>query len=125
MNSYDVVKAATGTGRSFMNNLEDATRMAVEFSVDAIGATPTITYTVQGCPMGRDSSVAGNWVDIAWVTEDATVATSKAGTTATTVSKKTHYIDGLDKRSFGAIGVNVSANTNVTYTVKVFRADRM
>ena len=114
----------TGTGRHYVRNLEDATRIAVHHEVTAVGATPTMTFTIQGCPAGLDPTVSANWIDIAYVTGDATVAVAKTAITVTTVSNTVRYIDGLDKRFFHAIGINVTANTNVTYRTKLLRADR-
>jgi hypothetical protein len=115
----------TGTGRHYVRNVEDATRIAIEHEVTAVGGAPTMTFTVQGCPAGADPTNTANWIDIAYVTGDATVATAKTAITVTAVGETIRYIDGLDKRFFHAIGINVSANNNVTYRTKLIRADRV
>jgi hypothetical protein len=89
--------------------------------VEAIGATPTLTYTIQGLKAGGDPTVAADWADIAYVDGDATVASSKAGIVVTTqVGRTVKFLDGMDLRFFEAVAVNVSANTNVTYRANVY-----
>lgn len=104
---------STGTGRGSAANTEDILRGEIEFQVEAVGATPAISWTVQGSADGT------TWVDIAYVTQDATVAASKAAQTGIAVAKTILFIDGLDKRFFNFIAVNVSSNTNVTYSARL------
>jgi hypothetical protein len=102
---------STGTARSSgASNLAEARRMAIEFIIEAVGGTPTITFTIQGSMDGGTS-----WTDLAYVTQDATVASSKAGIVQTAVGTYTYFLDGLDKRFFDMIAIKPSANTNVTY----------
>jgi hypothetical protein len=112
-------KGSTGTGLKSAQNLEFATVMAVEFQVEAVGGTPTVTYTVKGCPPGKDPNTAGNYVALAYVTENAGTASSSAAFTTTAVGRNVVFIDGLDRRFFIAIAVDVTANTNVTYSARV------
>jgi hypothetical protein len=110
----------TGTGRFSAEDFWPAKRIAVEFVVEAVGATPTATFTIQGLKVGGDAATASDWADIAYVEGDSTVAASKAGITVTTVSRTVKFIDGLDKRFFESIAVNVSANTNVTFRANAY-----
>lgn len=114
----------TGTGLKTARNFEDATRMAIEFDVEAVGATPSVTYQIKGCPPGKDATVAGNYVKIAYVTEDSTIAVSTADLVLTAAGEKVVYLDGLASRFFSALAVDVTANTNITYSARVHRADR-
>lgn len=124
MLTYDVhTKGTTGTGRQYIDGLSEATRLEVEFEVEAVGGTPTVTFQIEGLLPNTDPTVAANWVKLAYVTEDATVATSSAAITKTAVGKSRYYVDGLDKRFFRAYAVNVTANTNVTYSSRLNRQD--
>lgn len=107
-------KGTTGLGRKSAAQVEGlGRRLAIEFEVEAVGATPTVTYTVQGSLDGT------NWFDLQYVTEDSAVAAAKTAIVTTAVSKKFVYLDGLDKRFFRHVAVNVTANTNVTYSARV------
>ncbi len=112
-NFIELAKKQTGTGRfSALIDGTAASRIMLEFIVDAIGATPTVTFTIQG------SMDNVNWVDMQYVTLDSSVAASKAGIVMTTVSVTHRFVDGLDKRFPHYIAVNVSANTNVTFSAR-------
>jgi hypothetical protein len=107
----------TGTGAALsgmtpvLGGLEGAMRLAVVVSVDAVGATPALSYQVEGSMDGT------NWTALALVSMDATVASSSAAVAVPSPAagvKSVRYIDGLDKRFFKAIRINATANTNVT-----------
>lgn len=110
-------KGSTGTGRksAFLGSV-DPKRIAVEVEVEAVGATPSMTFTVQGSMDGS------TWTDMQYVTLDSSVAASKAGIAVTTVGKTVVFVDGLDKRFPHFIAVNVSANTNVTFSARAYPA---
>lgn len=84
--------------------------IAVEFTVEAVGGTPTVTWQVEG---SLDNT---NWTTLALLSPDATVATSTAPIVATTVSKVSRYLDGMQFRWFNQLRVRTSANTNVTFS---------
>ena len=106
-------KGSTGTGRkSALIDGTAASRLMIEFEVEAVGATPTVTFTIQGSMDGT------TWTDMQYVTLDSSVAASKAGIVVTTVSKTHRFVDGLDKRFPHYIAVNVTANTNVTFSAR-------
>lgn len=124
MLTYPVIKTGTtGTGRQYIANLQSAIRLEVEFIVEAVGGTPTLTYNVQGLRPGGDPTVAADWDNLGLLTADSTVAASNAAITVSAVGSTRRYIDGLDKRFYDAIGVNVTANTNVTYRANINRVD--
>ena len=112
-NFVEMAKKQTGTGR-FSADISGtaASRIAVEFEVDAVGATPTVTFTIQG------SMDNVNWTDMEYLTLDSSVAASKVGIVLTTVGKTQRFVNGLDKRFPHYIAVNVSANTNVTFSAR-------
>lgn len=102
-------KLQTGTGRFSAAGLSAVRKLMVLVSVTAIGATPTMTYTIQGSNDGT------NWADLELVVADSATAASKAAVTVTTVSVAQYFVDGLDKRFFDQYAMNVTANTNVTF----------
>jgi hypothetical protein len=112
--NWDVFnKGTTGTGTGVLNHADAlGGRVGIEFQVEAIGATPTLTFAVEGSLDGI------NWVTLDTVSPDATVAASNAPITVTTVSKTWRYLDGLGLRFFSALRINVTANTNVTYSAR-------
>lgn len=85
----------------------------VEFQVEAAGATPAISWTVQGSHDGT------NWVDLEYVTDDSAVAAAKAAQTGVAVGTVRVFVDGLDKRFWEYLAVNVASNTNVTYSARL------
>jgi hypothetical protein len=120
-----VVLAATGsigTGRKSAHGFDPAPAIAVEFVVEAVGATPTLTFTIQGLKPGGSEAVETDWADVAYVDGDSTVAASKLGIVVTVVGRTVKYIDGLDKRFFDTVAVNVSSNTNVTFRANAYPA---
>lgn len=103
-NSSAVVQHADGLGD----------RILVEFEVEAVGGTPTITWQIEG------SNDGSTWTAVSLLQADASVATTNAAIVATTVSKVWRYIDGLDKRWFSQLRVRTTLNTNVTYSSRFY-----
>lgn len=116
---------STGNSRAYVRGLHAAEKFAIDFEVTAVGATPTITWNVQGLIPGGDPTVAAHWQTLALVTPDATVAASNAGIVATTVSRVWRFVAGVnfENRFFDGIAVNTTANTNVTYKSTLHRQD--
>jgi hypothetical protein len=115
--SFDLAKkGSTGTGVAYApvgGGLERLNRLAIEVEVEAVGATPTMTYTIEGLmPDGT------TWATLALVQADSTAAAATAGVTVTTVSKTFRYVAGLDFRFVRGLRINVSANTNVTFSAR-------
>jgi hypothetical protein len=88
--------------------------VAFEFEVTAIGATPTVTWIIQG------SMDASNWYPVNYVT-DATDTAAVAGLTSTAVGKKIIFLSNPVARRYKYYRVVTSANTNVTYSAVAHR----
>lgn len=126
MLTYELFRSgSTGSAgtRQYVRNMGDAGKVAMELTVEAVGATPSISVNVQGLVPGGDPAVAAHWVNLATVTPDASVATSNAAITASAVGKTFRYVDGLASRFFDALGVIINSNTNVTFQVELHRQD--
>lgn len=108
--------AATSTG----NNTHTAQRAdagdayAFEMEVTAIGATPTITWVIQG------SMDNVNFFPIAYIT-DATDTVAVAGRVMTTVSTQIEFLANPAARQYAYWRLVTSANTNVTYRARMRR----
>lgn len=114
MNSWNVfATGSTGNGTGVLNNADGlGGRVAVEFQVEAVGATPTITWQVEGSLDGT------NWGPVDLLQMDATVAGSNAAITTTTVGKVQRFIDGGTLRFYSNLRVRTTLNTNVTYSAR-------
>jgi hypothetical protein len=108
-------KLSTAVQRYSAGGLSSARRAYVRLEVTAIGATPSMTYTIQG-----SNDDGATWADLEYVTPDSAVAVSKAAVVVTTVSVAQYFIDGLDKRFFDKYAINVSANLNVTFKADIY-----
>jgi hypothetical protein len=103
----------TGAG-AYVGGVPDA--VAVDFKVEAIGATPTITAKVQ---VSLDGAI---WFDVPFVSSTADSAT--ASVTVTTVSDTVMWIDmASSSRFFRYVRLVTSANTNVTYSATAYVLD--
>jgi hypothetical protein len=103
-------KASTGsnTHAGFRADLS-SDNLIVQFVVEAIGATPTVTWKIQGS-MDSPDGVTGNWYDCGYFT-DAVVTDAVAARTATAVGAQVEFLN----RPFKWFRLVTSANTNVTY----------
>ena len=89
-----------------------AVAVAVQFVVEAVGATPTVTLKVQGSLDGS------NWSDMAFLPADSdTIATTK---TVTAVGATIVYLAQAHTRFLKQIRLVTSANTNVTYRGELY-----
>jgi len=86
--------------------------VAFVFEVEAIGATPTVTYKWQGSMQGV------NWFDIAYIT-DASAVEAVAAKVRTTVGADVQFLSQPQARIYKFYRLVVSANTNVTYKATV------
>lgn len=102
------------------NNTHDALRvggvydaLAVEFEVEAVGATPTVTWKVQGSADGT------NWYDWGYITDASdTIATATRSMTAE--GTQINFLANPVARKYKHIRVVTSANTNVTYSARAY-----
>jgi hypothetical protein len=91
--------------------------VAFEFEVTAIGATPTVTFKYQGSLDGT------NWYDTAYVT-DASDTVAVAGRTVTAVGTSVQFLSNPVARRYKFYRCVTSANTNVTYTARLYRISK-
>jgi hypothetical protein len=87
--------------------------VALQFVVEAVGATPTVTFKYQG-------SVDGvNWFDVPYLTP-ASDTLSQATTVVTAVGATLLWVDRALERSFKFFRVVTTANTNVTFRAELY-----
>lgn len=95
----------------------DADSHAVEFIVEAAGATPTVTFSVDGSFDGT------NFFPIGFTDSNANAfATTKV---VTAVGRYVVFIAGFagNERFFQFLRVNTAANTNITYRASIWGCD--
>lgn len=109
------VTGSTGVSRQSVRNANALSRVEVEVVVEAVGATPSLTFQVEGLVPGGNPATAADWVLLSLLQGDASVATASTPIAVSAVGTTRRFIDGLDKRHFDALAVNVTANTNVTF----------
>lgn len=110
----------TGTGRKSALGFPRVPLAAIEIVLETVGATPAFTFTIQGLKVGGDASTASDWEDLAVVRANSTTAATATPSVTLATGRYTFYIDGLDKRFFEGLAVNVTANTNVTYRANAY-----
>lgn len=86
--------------------------VAVQVEVTAVGATPTMTFQLEGTLDGT------NWFAVARYSESSDTVDVTA-VTVTAVSRTVKYVDTI-KRPLLKLRVNVTANTNVTFNAKAW-----
>ncbi len=102
------VGTTTNANSPSVNIEQDVEAVALEVNVEAVGATPTATFELQGSMDGN------NWYTVRHVPSDSEVAASTA--IYTTVGRRLHFLKtdlGQVYRFFRAVS---SANTNVTFS---------
>lgn len=85
--------------------------LALQFVVEAVGATPTVTYKFQGSLDGT------NWYDIGYIT-DATDTVSTTTRVRTALGADITFLSNPVARKYKWVRPVTTSNTNVT-----FRAD--
>lgn len=113
----------TGTGVNI--NPPDGAN-AFNFIVEVAGATPTVTFKIQGCTDDKSVSDANvTWNDIPYITANSdTVATTAITVTAT--GKTTIFLDiASGARFFTRYRLVTSANTNITYRAECFSLNQI
>lgn len=109
---------STGTGRKYALGTHKLNRVAIEHVVEAVGGTPTMTFTIQGLRPGGNEATAGDWVDLYYVDgadPNPATAAAKTGITVTATGTTTKFVVDLTRWFWDGIAINVSVNTNVTY----------
>lgn len=99
--------AAVGAGAA-------ADRIACQFVVEVAGATPTVTWKLQGSMDGT------NWYDVEYVT-DGTDTGAKTALTATGTGAQVIYLDSAGgSRFYCQYRLVTSSNTNITYRGELY-----
>ena len=92
----------------------NGSRFGVQFVVEAAGATPTVTWKVQGSFDGK------NWYDLEYVT-DASDTGAAATRTATAVGAQAEWLDlAGGSRFYSQFRLVTTANTNITYRGELY-----
>lgn len=98
-------------------------QLILQFIVEIIGATPTVTYKWQVSADDPDVTDANSvWIDLPYVIQGDSAETAATATRArTTVGSDTVYpvIGTKTRQIFRKIRLVTSANTNVTYRAEL------
>ena len=86
----------------------EGNQVGMQLVVEAVGATPTITWKVQG---SNDNT---NWFDVLYVTDASDTAAATART-ATAVGAQIQWLSQGHVRQYRFYRLVTSANTNVTF----------
>ncbi|HEY6019306.1 MAG TPA: hypothetical protein VIY48_05195 [Candidatus Paceibacterota bacterium] len=110
--TYLAPTGTTGNNTHAGVNVNPSDRIGIAFVIEAVGATPTVTFAINGSQDG-----------VNWVTA-AIVAAATPGTVATTSGALTtvgqfHFFLP-DPTFYKYLRVVSSANTNVTYRVEQY-----
>jgi hypothetical protein len=91
----------------------DADTLAFEFEITVAGATPTVTFKLQGSQDDVSApDASSDWFDISML--PAASDTALATDTKTAVGVYEYFIE-MARRSVAKLRLVTSANTNVTY----------
>jgi hypothetical protein len=100
---------------------EDAEVIGLEFKIEAVGATPTVTYKYQGSEDGPDvADGSSDWYDLLALPSDS--ATEAVSQTKTAVGVYQSFLETA-KRDVRKVRLVTSANTNVTYSSQLSADD--
>lgn len=97
---------------------QDVDTLAFEVEITAVGATPTITYKLQGT---EDSNGAGDatldWFDLMVLPAGSDTALATDTKTAVGVYE---YFSDMERRPVAKVRLVTSLNTNVTYESELY-----
>lgn len=91
--------------------------IAFQFVVEAVGATPTVTFKFQGTLDGT------NWYDVGYIT-DSSDSISQSTRTVTATGASIEYVSNPVARRFNQYRVVTTANTNVTFRAEAYPLPR-
>lgn len=115
------IAAAGSTGNNSHTGVQahpGANLVCVEFVVEAVGATPTVTFALQGT--FADSPAATDWFPLATVPSDSDTAAATRAVTA--VGRYANYLSlGNVARFCKKLRLVTTANTNVTYSANLWQ----
>jgi hypothetical protein len=96
--------------------------IAVEFVVEAVGGTPTVTYKLQGIMKSDPTgATATDWFDLIMIPSDSDTAAITRAVTA--VGRYASYISQAQSRFAKHVRLVTSLNTNVTYSANLLQQD--
>ena len=119
-------KGSTGTGSFAIGGMDSAGAVCLEFQIEAAGATPTITYKLQGSVNVRPDDPnppTEFFEDLELLQTDTATAHLKTDT-KTAVGTYIYWVEGLLPRAFRRYQLVTSANTNVTYSARLHVLER-
>jgi hypothetical protein len=122
---YEKILAApvgsTGSQTHASVELAPYDTIAFQFVVEVAGATPSVTWKIQGSVDENIVSDANsNWYDVFYVTDSSDTGATTA-ITQTTLGAKLIFLDNPVARRYRKFRVVSSANTNVTYRCEAHR----
>jgi hypothetical protein len=124
MRSAGPLAAAGSTGNNTHASQdvpEEASALALEFEITAVGATPTVSWLFQASndpPSVSDAN--SDWFSLMVLPVDSVTETA-AVQTKTAVGVYTSFVP-LARLGFNKLRLVTSANTNVTYEAEAFSA---
>lgn len=119
-------KGSTGNGSFAIGGLDNASAVCLEFQVEAAGATPTITYKLQGSINVRPDDPnppTEFFEDLELLQTDTATAHLKTDT-KTATGTYVYWVEGIPPRAFRRYQLVTSANTNITYSARLHYIDR-
>jgi hypothetical protein len=115
---------AGSTGNNSHNaapSVPAAEHISFKLVVEAVGATPTITWKIQGAAMPDGTAPGANdWVDLMLRPSDTD--TGAVTRTATAVGTQVSHLP-YDRDNFSHFRLVTSLNTNVTYRGEMYAQD--
>lgn len=111
--------APTGTTGNLTGNLAGvgaaADKVAIQFVVEAVGGSPTVTWKAQGTLDGGAS-----WYDVFYFTDGTDTASKSAITTTGTGAQVIFLDDANGSRFYLGYRIVVSSNTAVTFRAELY-----
>jgi hypothetical protein len=119
-------KGSTGNGSFAIGGMDSAAAVCLEFQVEAVGATPTITYKLQGSVNVRpdDPNPPTEFFEDLELVFTDTATTHVKTDTKTATGTFVYWVEGLLPRAFRRYQLVTSANTNVTYSARLHVLER-
>lgn len=96
-----------------ISNRDEGGVVALQFVVEAVGATPTVTFKWQGSLDGQ------TWNDLTYVSTSTDTLTTSTQT-VTGVGTTTVFLENSQQRNWAQFRLVTSANTNVTYRSELY-----
>jgi len=107
----------TGNNTHALTEDVDADKFGFQVVIEAAGATPTVTVTLEGTLDGT------NWVAIPYVTGAASTEVYTP-ITLTAVGTTVYWLSNASSRFYRRYRARTTANTNITYNITTAWAER-